>query len=103
MTDRMQKLREMLEREPDDLFLLYALSMEHKKAGNHSEALKLLHRVQQKDPGYCVAYQQAAQVHEQAGDVAAARQAYRDGIAAAEKKGDHHAKEEMQAALSMLE
>ena len=82
---------------------LYALALEHKKMGGYPQALELLGRVVQKDPGYCVAYQQEGQVNELAGDLEAARKAYREGIAAAQRKGDHHAKEEMQAALSMLE
>jgi Tfp pilus assembly protein PilF len=99
----MLKLEQMLERQPDDVFLLYALGLEHKKMGSYSEALRFLSRVILKDPGYCVAYHQAALVHESAGDVDAARKAYRDGIAAADRKGDAHAKEEMQAALSLIE
>jgi predicted Zn-dependent protease len=102
-SDRMQKLQQMLEREPNDTFLLYALALEHKKGGAYADALDYLSRVLQKDPGYCVAYQQAGQVHELAGDNEAARRAYQDGIAAALRKGDHHAAEEMQSALQMLE
>jgi len=102
-TDRMQKLQQMLEKEPNDTFLLYALALEHKKAGSYPQALIYLSRVLQKDPSYCVAYQQAGQVHELAGDVESAKRAYHDGIAAAQKKGDHHAAEEMQSALQMLD
>src|SRR5689334_14336990 len=103
ITERMQKLQKMLEREPNDTFLLYALALEYKRGGTYVEALSYLSRVLQKDPEYCVAYQQAGQVHELAGDIEAARRAYRDGIAAALRKGDHHAAEEMQSALQMLE
>jgi len=101
--DRMQKLQAMLERSPTDTFLLYAIAMEHKKAGNNAEALGFLDRVIRQDAGYCVAYHQAGLVHEAAGDVAAAKQAYHDGIAAATRKGDLHAAEEMKAALMMLD
>jgi predicted Zn-dependent protease len=102
-SERMQSLQRMLQKEPDDLFLLYAIAMEHKKASAFADALSYLERVLKKDPLYCVAYQQAAQVHELAGDVKAAKKAYRDGIAAASAKGDLHAREEMESALSMLE
>jgi Tfp pilus assembly protein PilF len=103
ISERMQKLQQMLEKEPNDAFLLYALALEHKKGGTYSEALRLLGQVVQNDPTYCVAHQQAAQVHELAGNVESAKRAYRDGIAAAQKKGDHHATEEMESALHMLE
>jgi Tfp pilus assembly protein PilF len=99
----MQQLRRMLEKEPNDLFLLYAIALEHKKAGEFADAQRYLAEVLKRDALYCVAYQQSAQVHEMAGDVEAAKQAYRAGIEAAGKKGDTHAMEEMQGALAMLE
>ena len=102
-SERMKSLQAMLQKEPDDLFLLYAIAMEHKKAGDFADALRYLDQVVAKDALYCVAYQQAAQVHEMAGDVEAAKRSYRDGIAAALRKGDLHAKEEMEGALAMLE
>ena len=98
----MQSLQRMLQKEPDDLFLLYAIALEHMKASEFAHAVAYLERVLKKDPLYCVAYQQMAQVHELAGDVAAAQKAYQDGIAAAGRKGDLHAKEEMESALAML-
>jgi predicted Zn-dependent protease len=101
-SERMKSLQTMLQKEPDDLFLLYAIAMEHKKALELADALSYLERVMKKDPLYCVAYQQAGQVHELAGDVAAAKKAYQEGIAAAARKGDLHAKEEMEGALAML-
>ncbi len=102
-TDRMQKLQTMLERDPSDSFLLYAIALEHKKTNDHAEAQRWFGRVIEKDPGYCVAYHQSALTYEAAGDLEAAKNTYRKGIAAAEKKGEHHAAEEMRAALSMIE
>ena len=102
-TDRLTKLQQMLEREPNDSFLLYALAMEHKKALNLPEALQFFDRVIQKDPDYPVAYHQKGIVLEQTGDLDGARQAYRAGIAVATKIGNHHAREEMEAALVMIE
>lgn len=102
-SERMQTLVGMLEKEPNDLFLLYAIALEHKKAGQFADAQKYLAEVLKRDPLYCVAYQQAGQVYEQAGDVEAAKKSYREGIAAAGRKGDQHAREEMEGALAMLE
>jgi len=93
----------MLEREPNDTFLLYGLALEHKKAGQFDEALRGLQRVTEIDPGYCYAYHQRGLIHEARGDAPAAKQAYQAGIAAATKKGDAHAREEIAAALAMLE
>jgi Flp pilus assembly protein TadD len=98
----MNKLRAMLEQQPDDPFLLYALAMEHKKAGEASAAIEHFRRVIQLDPGYCYAYHQIGLIHENAGDTASAKSAYQEGIDAAIRKGDAHAREEIEAALEML-
>jgi Flp pilus assembly protein TadD len=101
--DRMQKLQTMLEKSPGDTFLLYAVAMEHKKTGNTSAAIEALDRVIQHDWGYCYAYFQKGQILEQTGDAESARAVYRQGIDAAERKGDRHAGEEISAALAMIE
>ncbi len=100
--ERMQKLREMLEKQPDDPFLLYGIAMEHKKAGQAREAIEHFDRVIALDPGYCYAYYQKGLVLEEAGDINAARSAYKQGIAIAAEKGDAHARSELQAALDLL-
>ena len=101
-TDRLQKLQQMLEKDPADPFLHFALGMEHKKSGNTAAAIASFDKTLEKDPGYCVAYHQAALTYEDAGDIEAAKNKYHQGIAAARKKGDHHAADEMEAALSMI-
>jgi Tfp pilus assembly protein PilF len=101
--DRLQKLTELLEKSPDDAFLLYAIAMEHKNAGNAPLAGEFFDRVVKRDPGYCYAYHQKGLLLESTGDVEGAKAVYRQGIAAAEKKGDLHAKEEINAALTLLD
>ena len=102
VSERLQKLQKMLEREPGDTFLIYGLALEHKKLGDDARALELLDRVIQLDPGYCYAYVQKGAVFESAGDSDSAKSAYRAGIDAAKKKGDAHAQGELEAALSMI-
>ena len=98
----MRQLQQMLERQPDDPFLLYGMAMEHKKAGDAPAALEYLQRVTRKDPNYCYAYYQRGLVHESQGDTEAARAAYREGIEAADRAGDAHARGELEAAMDML-
>ena len=100
---RMQQLQKMLDRTPADPFLLYGMALEYKKANEFPAALDYLDRTIQADAGYCYAYFQRGQVSEQMGDIAAAKQAYRDGIEAAKRKGDAHARSELEGALSMIE
>lgn len=102
-TSRMQQLQKMLDRTPADPFLLYGMALEYKKANEPQQALEYLDRTIQTDAGYCYAYFQRGQVYEQVGDTTSAKQAYRDGIEAARKKGDAHALSELEGALSMIE
>ena len=100
--DRLSKLQQLLAKTPDDAFLLYAIAMEHKKAGQPAEAVRHLQLTLAKDSGYIAAYLQLGQIHAQTDDVAAARQALAEGIAKAKQKGDNHAASEMEQLLGML-
>ena len=100
--NRLQQLQRMLEKSPGDPFLLYGIALEHKKVGELDRAVEFLDRTIQADPGYCYAYYQLGQVREMAGDEDGARRVYRDGIDAATKKGDAHARGEIEAALDLL-
>lgn len=102
-SDKLAKLQQMLEREPNDAFLLYGIALEHKKLKDLDRAIEFLNRTVAVDPGYCYAYFQRGQVQELLHRTEDARQSYREGIAAAERAGDGHAKEELTAALEMLE
>ena len=102
-SSRMQQLQRMLEREPDDTFLLYGLALEYKKLNEAPAAIEHLNRVIQLDPGYCYAYHQRGLIQESLGETESAKRSYREGIEAAIKKGDDHARGEIEGALSMLE
>lgn len=100
---RMGKLLAMLQKQPDDTFLLYGLAMEHKKAGDAANALRSFDRVLALDPGYCYAYHQKGLIYESQDDLDSARRSYREGAAAAARKGDAHAQGEIAAALQAIE
>src|SRR5688572_25460785 len=99
----MTKLKAMLDKQPDDTFLLYGIALEDKKADDAARAIEYLDRVIRLDPGYCYAYHQKGLVYESEGDTESARRSYRDGVAAAVRKGDEHARGQIQAALDMIE
>jgi Tfp pilus assembly protein PilF len=101
-TPRMRQLQQMLQRQPDDPFLLYGVAMELKKAGDSAGALEYFARVLRRDPNYCYAYFQQAQVHESLGDAEAARHSLRQGLEAADRVGDAHARSEIETALMAL-
>jgi tetratricopeptide (TPR) repeat protein len=102
-SDKLQKLQQMLEMEPRDAFLLYGMGMEYKKLTDYARAIEHFDRVIEADPNYCYAYFQRGQAHELLGQSEAASASYRAGIEAAERARDAHAKEELTAALEMLE
>jgi tetratricopeptide (TPR) repeat protein len=103
VSEKLQKLQQMLERQPNDTFLLYGIAMEHKKSSDWKTAIEFFDRAIQSDINYCYAYFQKGQVNELAGDMEAAKRAYQDGIVAAGRAGDQHALGEIQGALSMIE
>jgi tetratricopeptide (TPR) repeat protein len=103
LSERAKKLETMLAKTPGDPFLLYGLAMEHKKAGDHGKAIDYLDRTLQADAGYCYAYFQKGQTFELDGRIDEAKNVYRKGIAAAIKKGDEHARSEIEGALQMIE
>ncbi len=102
-SERLEKLQQMLTKEPNDTFLLYGIAMELKKLNDPAAALTFFDRVTQLDPGYCYAYHQKGLIHESQGDAIAAKASYSEGIAAAIEKGDDHARSEIEAALSMID
>ena len=98
----MLKLQSLLQKQPNDPFLLYGIAMEHRKAGDSPDALVFYDRTIAADPNYCYAYFQKGQLLESLGDVEAARQTYQQGIEAAQRSGDSHARSEIEGALEML-
>ena len=103
MSEKLPKLQAMLEKQPNDPFLLYGIAMEHKKLKDHAQVIAFLDRCIAADPNYCYAYFQRGQICEITGDFEAARRSYNDGIAAAKRTGDAHAQSELEGALAMME
>ena len=102
MSEKLSKLQAMLEKQPNDPFLLYGIAMEYKKLNDPAQAIAFLDRCIGSDPNYCYAYFQKGQVFEITGDPEAARRSYNDGIVAAKRVGDAHAQSEIEGALAML-
>src|SRR5436190_291827 len=94
-SERLEKLSQMLQRDPNDAFLLYGIALEHKKLGDGPRAIEFLDRVIAVDSGYSYAYHQKGLTYESLGDLESAKSTYRAGIESARKKGDAHAAEEI--------
>ena len=102
MPDRKGQLLDMLARQPDEVFLRFALAMEHVKLGEDDQALAAFGRVIKLDPSYTAAYTQRAALCEKLSRFDEAKATYRRGIASANARGDHHAASKMQETLDRL-
>ena len=99
---RRRRIEELLEADPQDVFLKYALAKELASEGNVSAALAAFDRVIGEHPDYVPAYFQKAQTLASEGEIDPARDALRQGIAVAQRVGDAHAAGEMTAFLDTL-
>ena len=79
----------------DGALLRFSLGMEYLKIENSGKAVEHLRHAVDQDPGYSAAWRALGKALEAAGQSAQALAAYRDGIAAAQKKGDKQAQKEM--------
>jgi tetratricopeptide (TPR) repeat protein len=79
----------------DSALLRYSIGNEHAKAGDWREAVGALACAIELDPGYTAAWKLYAKALGEAGEPAAALDAYRKGIEAAQRKGDRQAEKEM--------
>ena len=99
---RRQQLEAMLEEDPNDSFLHYALALELAKSADRPAGLKRLEEMNERFPDHVPAYFRRGQLLAEDGDVDSARIVLRQGIATAHRLGDSHAAAEMQELLNAL-
>ncbi len=87
----------------DGALLRYSLGNEWLKAEDPVRAAGYLREAVERDARYSAAWKLLGKALLAAGDAAAARTAWREGIAAAEAKGDIQAAKEMRVFLKRLE
>jgi len=92
----------MVAQNPDDSFSRYALALEYRNAGDPEGAIREFRRLIAADPDYAAAYYHGGQALERSGKLDEAREMYRQGIEVTTRKGDLHARNEIQAALDLL-
>lgn len=99
---RREKIEKMLAADPNDVFLLYGLAMEHVREGNLDEAITRLADVAERHPDYHSAHFQLSQLLAQEGRTDEAKQWVAKGIEAARRVGAAHAAGEMEGFLLTL-
>lgn len=102
MSTRATALRAMLEQDPKNSFVRYALAMDHVSNGSLEDAMTEFRTLIDSDPNYCAAYFHGGQTLEKLSRSQEAADLYRAGIEAATRTGDSHTRSELQAALSMI-
>jgi len=90
-----ESLEKLLDTPRDGALLRFSLGVEYSKSGDIHRAADYLREAVARDPGYSAAWRALGKALESSGEFAQALAAYRDGIAAAEKKGDKQACKEM--------
>jgi Tfp pilus assembly protein PilF len=95
-------LEKLLGTPRDGALLRYSLGLEYEKAGRAADAAAQLREAVKRDPLYSAAWKALGRVLAE-GEPAAALDAYRQGIAAASRKGDRQAEKEMTVFARRLE
>jgi predicted Zn-dependent protease len=99
---RIDTFRTFVARSPDDAFSRYSLAMALRSAGRTEEAATEFEELRRRRPEYVPAYLMSGQVLEALGRDAHAARAYEDGVAAASRANDMHARSELEQALEAL-
>lgn len=99
---RREMLEQFVAKRPDDAFARYGLALECAKEGDDEAAANHFQHLIDDHSGYVAAYYQYGQFLARLGRDTEARKLLSDGIVVAQRAGDIHARDEMQAALNAL-
>ena len=101
-TDRLGKLKSLLEKNPANSFALYGIAMEYRSRGDLERATTCFEELLSRFPGYCAAFLQHGLTLAALGELEGARRVYEQGIRVCEEAGDDHAASELREALQQL-
>ncbi len=102
-TERLKQLVHLLEENPNDFFLQFAIAKEHEKLGHTEEALHYYLHLIEKAPHYVGAYYHLGKLYEKLHEAGNAWEIYEKGIEMAREAGDQHAMGELMGAKMALE
>jgi Tfp pilus assembly protein PilF len=100
--DRISKIKEFLEKQPNDNFLRHALALEYLKKGEENVARELFENILNDSPDYIGSYYHLSKTLEKLGEREKAIEWYEKGMAAAKAVKDQHAYNELQSAYEDL-
>jgi Flp pilus assembly protein TadD len=100
---RLDALKAMAEKRPDDAMVHYGLGTEYRKAGDLANAASAFRTVVEKSPTYTAAWQELGSVLVEMGQRDEAARVFREGIETADRTGAWKAREHMRRLLDGLE
>jgi predicted Zn-dependent protease len=99
----LDNFEKMLAQGKDNALLRYALGNEYLKAGNPCNAIVHLREAVRQDPGHSASWKLLGKALADTGELSDALEAYAQGIACAQAKGDLQAVKEMQVFARRIE
>jgi tetratricopeptide (TPR) repeat protein len=99
---RIEMLLGFIQQKPHDPFPRYALALEFKNAARLAEAKEQFDILMREHPDYTVGYLHAGNLSLAMGERAAAASIYRVGIDVCVRRGDAHARGELEGALAAI-
>jgi tetratricopeptide (TPR) repeat protein len=100
--DRIASFRSFISKSPSDPFPRYGLAMEHKARGELVEAWGVFEELLASFPDYVPTYLMAGGTLVALGKKDEAAEVYRKGIEVAQRRGDQHARRELESALNEI-
>ncbi len=100
---RIETLKGMIEKDPDDSFSRYALALEYNGINEPLNAIEILEELIRRDEKYIPAYHQLGQLLSKMNKTQVAKKMYRTGIDLAMAAKDDKAAKEMREELEELE
>ena len=102
MSKRLELFDKMIAKGTSDPFHYYARAMELRSLGRRDDAFDAFVELTARFPEYVPSYLMAAQLGLERGEPSRALALARDGVAAAERAGDEHARGELQALIATV-
>lgn len=99
---RLEQLKEMLENEPGDSFLRYAIATEYAKLDDKEQAMEYYLQIIHDDENYVGTYYHLGKLYESMERRDEAEKIYKKGMEVARKTGNMHAFSELQQVYNAL-
>lgn len=100
--DRIEKLKQLLQTNPEDSFIQHALALEYIKLGDDKTARKLFEELLEREPAYVGSYYHLGKLLERNEEIDEAIRWYVKGMEEAKKAGEKHAFGELRGAWEEL-